>query len=62
MSRRIPLAGIAEIAEILGVTKQRVTQLAKADGFPKPLDRIASGPVWRRTDIERWARETGRQA
>lgn len=49
------LAGITEIASMLGVSKQRAAQLGASDGFPKPLDRIAAGPVWRRSDVERWA-------
>lgn len=48
------LAGVAEIAAMLGVSKQRASQLAASDGFPKPLDRIAVGPVWRRAAIESW--------
>jgi prophage regulatory protein len=50
------LAGIREAAEILGVSRQRVNQLERLKGFPKPLDRIAAGPVWRRADVEKWAK------
>lgn len=50
------LAGIREIAEILDVSRQRVNQLAEKDGFPKPLDRIAAGPVWKEADIRKWAK------
>jgi predicted nicotinamide N-methyase len=45
---------------MLGVTRQRVTQLAAASGFPEPVARLAAGPIWKRADIETWARETGR--
>jgi predicted DNA-binding transcriptional regulator AlpA len=54
--------GVAEVAELLGVTRQRVTQLAKTDGFPEPQVRLASGPVWESADVEQWARKTGRLA
>ena len=54
------LMGVAEVAELLGVSRQRVTQLAKVDGFPKPTIRLASGPVWESADVERWAKESGR--
>lgn len=54
------LMGVAEIAELLGVSRQRVTQLAKVGGFPVPYDSLAMGPVWLKADIEKWARETGR--
>lgn len=52
--------GVAEIADLLGVTRQRVTQLAKTKGFPDPVVRLASGPVWESADVEEWARKTGR--
>ncbi|WP_377324986.1 helix-turn-helix transcriptional regulator [Pimelobacter simplex] len=54
------LMGVAEVAELLGVSRQRVTQLAKAAGFPRPYDTLAMGPVWLKVDVEKWARETGR--
>jgi predicted DNA-binding transcriptional regulator AlpA len=54
------LVGVAEVAALLGVTKQRVTQLAEKPDFPKPTVRLAAGPIWERADVEAWARETGR--
>jgi predicted DNA-binding transcriptional regulator AlpA len=51
------LAGLAEIAEMLGVTKRTALNYTKRDDFPKPLDRLASGPVWRRAAIEQWAKK-----
>jgi hypothetical protein len=51
------LAGLAEIAEIFGVTKRTASNYTQRDDFPEPVDRLASGPIWRRTDIERWKRE-----
>lgn len=54
------LMGTTEIAELLGVSRQRVSQLAASDTFPEPVARLAAGPIWKRVDIVRWARETGR--
>jgi predicted DNA-binding transcriptional regulator AlpA len=54
------LVGVAEIAAMLSVTRTRIGQLAKSSSFPEPIARLAAGPVWRRSDIELWARETGR--
>lgn len=54
------LVGVAEVADMLGVTRTRVSQLASVSGFPEPVARLAAGPVWARDDVERWARETGR--
>lgn len=46
------LVGLGEIADILGVTKQRVHQLATAPGFPEPVARLRATPVWARADID----------
>jgi predicted DNA-binding transcriptional regulator AlpA len=52
--------GTAEVAELLGVSRTRVGQLAQREDFPRPVIRLAAGPVWESADIERWARDTGR--
>jgi predicted DNA-binding transcriptional regulator AlpA len=52
--------GTTEIAKLLGVSRQRVGQLAQAESFPEPVARLAAGPIWESADIERWAREAGR--
>ena len=52
--------GLTEIAALLGITRQRVYQLSQASGFPTPEARLTMGMVWRRGDIETWARATGR--
>lgn len=56
--------GVAEVAELLGVSRQRVVQLAARDDFPTPVARLASGPVWRKGDLstfaDGWQRKAGR--
>jgi predicted DNA-binding transcriptional regulator AlpA len=56
----IQLMGTAEVAKLLGVSRQRVNQLSHRDDFPEPVARLAAGPVWQTVDIERWARASGR--
>jgi predicted DNA-binding transcriptional regulator AlpA len=51
------IVGIAEIAEACGVTKRTAQKYARRADFPEPLGRIAAGPVWRRAEIEAWAKE-----
>jgi hypothetical protein len=57
--------GVAEVADLLGVSKQRVSQLEAVDGFPAPVARLASGPVWRVSNLQRfvegWHRKPGRR-
>ena len=54
------LVGVAEIAELLGLTRQRVNQLAREEGFPKPEAELTAGRIWKRADVEAWAKRTGR--
>lgn len=50
------LAGLAEVAETLGVSKRTaVRYVARAD-FPEPLERLAAGPIWRRDQVAEWGR------
>lgn len=54
----LELSGVAEIAELLGVSRQRVVQLIARDGFPAPIAELASGPVFTTPSIrafkKRW--------
>jgi predicted DNA-binding transcriptional regulator AlpA len=50
------ILGTWEIAEMLGVTRSRVNQMALQRGFPKPYGVLHAGKIWRRADIEAWAR------
>jgi len=54
------LVGTAEIAVMLGVTKQRVHQLAASASFPKPVAVLSAGTIWLREDIEEWMESHGR--
>jgi len=46
---------LVEIAEFLGVTKQRAHQIAEAKGFPEPVDRDGRGRLWNRREVAAWA-------
>jgi len=49
------LIGVAELAGLLDVTKQRVSYLAKGTaGFPKPFATLAAGPVWLKPTVTRF--------
>jgi prophage regulatory protein len=60
MARPPRLVGAQEIGRMLGVNRQRVSQLAAADDFPEPLAVLAMGKVWAADDVEKWARNRGR--
>lgn len=57
----IDLAGLGEAAELLEMSRARIDQLVKApqSGFPAPLARVSSGPVWTRASLEAF-KERGR--
>jgi prophage regulatory protein len=56
------LVGITEIATMLGVSTQRVSQLSRGAAFPEPVAKLAAGWIWKLEDVQAWARETGRLA
>lgn len=48
------LMGQAEIADRLGVSRQRVQQLIARPDWPEPYEVLAMGKVWLTKDIEAW--------
>jgi prophage regulatory protein len=56
----VRLVGVREVGKLLGVSRQRADQLVRTKGFPDPIAELASGRVWERTSVVRWARGTGR--
>jgi predicted DNA-binding transcriptional regulator AlpA len=61
------LLAASDVAELLGVSRQRVHQLhADRADFPAPYARLGSGPIWTRPAIEAfdrsWLRKPGRPA
>lgn len=58
------LVGIAEIAGLLGVSRQRASAMQTLADFPAPVAVLRSGPVWRAADlnrfVENWERRPGR--
>lgn len=53
---RPKLLRMVDVAELLGVSKQRADQLRRLDDFPAPVDRSERGNLWAASDIRRWAR------
>lgn len=54
------LVGTHEVAQMLGVSRQRVLQLAATKGFPKPVASLKAGLIWERAAIHDWMQRTGR--
>jgi len=51
------LYGTSEIADLLGVTRQRAHVITRQKGFPEPYEELIMGSVWRVEDVEAWVRE-----
>jgi hypothetical protein len=51
------IVGVAEAAEIMGWDKRRVVTYLDRGQFPEPLTALASGRIWLREDVERYAEE-----
>lgn len=60
------LMSAAEIAEELGVARQRVHQLRSTSAFPAPLAELRGGAVWDAAAVRKfnaeWTRKPGRPA
>lgn len=50
------LVGYVEIADMLGVSRQRARQLADLEGFPPAVVTTASGPLRVRAAVEEWSK------
>lgn len=59
-----PVLGIAELAAMLDVSRQRASQVARTAAFPRPYAELASGPIWFAPNVRRfvdeWERKPGR--
>lgn len=58
--RPVELLTATDVGRLLGVSRQRVSQLAATPGFPEPIGTLGRSRIWRRPDIERWAATTDR--
>jgi hypothetical protein len=58
------VVGVSELAMLLGVSRQRASELARSATFPRLFAELASGPVWTESHVRRfvddWERRCGR--
>ena len=55
------LVGVSEAAAILGWDRRRVITYVDRGSFPEPVAHLASGRVWRRDEVEAFARAFARR-
>jgi predicted DNA-binding transcriptional regulator AlpA len=54
------LLGNAELGRLLGISRQRVSQLTSRPDFPAPRAVLSMGSIWALADVQAWADQTGR--
>lgn len=51
----LDIGSVAEAAHLFGVSKQVVVNWSKRyPHFPKPIARLAMGPIWDMAELRRW--------
>jgi predicted DNA-binding transcriptional regulator AlpA len=55
------LVGLTEIAGMFGWSRQYTDRVVRQEGFPPPEATITAARIWRREDVEAWAKATGRR-
>ena len=55
------LVGVSEAAALLGWDRRRIVTYVDRGSFPEPLAALAGGRVWRRDDVEAFARDRVRR-
>jgi hypothetical protein len=54
-------AGVSEVAALIGVSRQRVSELRAKPGFPAPVAELSAGPIWKVSSLNRFLREWERR-
>lgn len=50
----LDLVGVAEVCQMLELSKQRVDQLSRTSDWPTPVVTLRCGRVWYRYEIGKW--------
>lgn len=58
---QLELLSASEVATLLGVDRKTVNAYHSRGRLPAPVAVLAVGPIWLKTDIERWARARPRK-
>ena len=60
MANKLELVGLAEVAAMAGVSRQRVyLWMKRSKDMPQPVARLACGPIWLKDEIRKWLVEIG---
>lgn len=59
LAPRVEVVAQAEVSDLLGISKQRLSQLRHRDDFPRPIAELTVGAVWDADEIRAWAEDHG---
>ena len=51
---------MAEIVDMLAVSRKRVSVLTNGPDFPAPIATLTAGRIWAYQDVKEWAERSGR--
>lgn len=51
------LMGVGEVAELVGLSQQRLNVLRKEGRFVEPFVNLSASPIWLRPDVAEWVRK-----
>jgi predicted DNA-binding transcriptional regulator AlpA len=54
----LDLVGVPEIADMLGASRRTAWRYIERDDFPEPVAQVTAKRLWKRRDVERWAKRT----
>ena len=52
---------LAEVADLLGISRQRAAILVDRPDFPRPIDTLAVGRIWSGADVRAYAEKRNRR-
>ena len=55
-----PVLALAELMEVVGLSKTRVRELISQGRFPEPIAVLGVGKIWATSDLVEWCERTGR--
>jgi eukaryotic-like serine/threonine-protein kinase len=56
------MGGVTEVADLLGVSRQRLSRLRERPDFPDPIGELAVGPIWDLDAVKEWNGSGSRQS
>jgi len=59
---QLRLAGLAEVAEMVGVSRRTAARYVNRSDFPEPVARLRAGPIWLAEDVDTWVRNVAQPA